>query len=60
MYIGPTISKYHLIENSVYLNTYPNNVQQAIKEYPIAAKLFIDIEKFIKEIVKEIEYITVY
>lgn len=45
MYIGPTISKYHLIENSVYLNTYLNNVQQAIKEYPIAAKLFIDIEK---------------
>ena len=45
IYIGPTILKYHLIENSVYLNTYPNNIQQAIKEYPIADRLFIDTEK---------------
>ncbi|AVQ16359.1 hypothetical protein C4N16_01910 [Fusobacterium gonidiaformans ATCC 25563] len=45
IYIGPTISKYHLLENSVYLNIYPNNVQEAIQEYPIAAKLFIEIEK---------------
>ena len=32
MYIGPTISKYHLIENSVYLNIYPNIKNTNLKQ----------------------------
>ena len=44
IYIGPTISAFSLQENTVFVNEYPFNVQEAIKKYPLTEKLFINIE----------------
>lgn len=44
IYIGPSISKYNLQENSIYLNKYPNNVTDAINEYPTIKELMLDIK----------------
>lgn len=44
IYIGPTIPKYNLQENSIYVNKYPNNINEAIKEYPTIKGLMIDIK----------------
>lgn len=44
IYIGPTIPKYNLQENSIYVNKYPNNINEAIKEYPTIKGLLIDIK----------------
>lgn len=44
IYIGPTIAAFSLQENTVFVNEYPFNVQEAIKKYPLTEKLFIDIE----------------
>ena len=44
IYIGPTIAAFSLQENTVFVNEYPFNVQEAIKKYPLTEKLFINIE----------------
>ena len=44
IYIGPTIAAFSLQENTVFINEYPFNVQEAIKKYPLTEKLFINIE----------------
>ena len=44
IYIGPTIAAFSLQENSIFVNEYPFNVQEAIKKYPLTEKLFINIE----------------
>ena len=44
IYIGPTIAAFSLQENTVFVNGYPFNVQEAIKKYPLTEKLFINIE----------------
>ena len=44
IYIGPTIVAFSLQENTVFVNEYPFNVQEAIKKYPLTEKLFINIE----------------
>ena len=44
IYIGPTIAAFSLQENTVFVNEYPFNVQEAIKKYPLTEKLFINVE----------------
>ena len=44
IYIGPTIAAFSLQENTIFVNEYPFNVQEAIKKYPLTEKLFINIE----------------
>lgn len=44
IYIGPTIAAFSLQENSIFVNEYPFNVQEAIKKYPLTEKLFINVE----------------
>ena len=44
IYIGPPIAAFSLQENTVFVNEYPFNVQEAIKKYPLTEKLFINIE----------------
>lgn len=44
IYIGPTIVAFSLQENTVFVNEYPFNVQEAIKKYPLTEKLFINVE----------------
>ena len=44
IYIGPTIAAFSLQENTIFVNEYPFNVQEAIKKYPLTEKLFINVE----------------
>ena len=44
IYIGPTIAAFSLQENTVFVNEYPFNIQEAIKKYPLTEKLFINVE----------------
>lgn len=44
MYIGPTIAEFSLQEYTIFVNGYPTNIEEAIKKYPIAEKLFINVE----------------
>ena len=44
IYIGPTITAFSLQENTIFVNEYPFNVQEAIKKYPLTEKLFINVE----------------
>lgn len=44
MYIGPTIAEFSLQEYTIFVNGYPSNIEEAIKKYPIAEKLFIKVE----------------
>lgn len=44
IYIGPTIAALSLQENTIFVNEYPFNVQEAIKKYPLTEKLFINVE----------------
>lgn len=44
IYIGPTIAKYNLQENSTYIKKYPHNVIEAIKEFPTIKMLMLDIK----------------
>ncbi|MCF2639390.1 MAG: hypothetical protein SOR11_07390 [Fusobacterium sp.] len=43
IYLGPSIRKYGLMTNTVYLGDFPSNVEEAIKEFPEIAPLFIEI-----------------
>lgn len=45
IYIGPTIAKYNLQENSIYIKIYPQNVNEAIQEFPLIKKLMVDIKE---------------
>lgn len=42
IYIGPTIPKYNLQENTIFINKYPENVEVAIKEYPDVKSLMLN------------------
>ena len=44
IYIGPTIAEFSLQEYTIFVNGYPSNIEEAIKKYPIAEKLFINVE----------------
>lgn len=44
IYIGPTIAKYNLQENSTYMKKYPHNVNEAIEEFPTIRALMLDIK----------------
>lgn len=44
IYIGPTIAGFSLQEYTIFVNGYPSNIEEAIKKYPIAEKLFINVE----------------
>lgn len=44
IYIGPTIAKYNLQENSTYIKIYPQNVNEAIQEFPLIKILMLDIK----------------
>lgn len=43
MYLGPSIRKYGLLTNTVYLGDFPSNIEEAIKEFPEIAPLFVEI-----------------
>lgn len=43
IYLGPSIRKYGLMTNTVYLGDFPLNVENAIKEFPEITSLFIEI-----------------
>ena len=45
IYIGPTILAYNLAENTIFINSFPENVNKAIEKYPIINNLMIDIDK---------------
>ena len=44
IYIGPTIAEFSLQEYTIFVSGYPSNIEEAIKKYPIAEKLFINVE----------------
>lgn len=44
IYIGPTIAEFSLQEYTIFVNGYPSNIEETIKKYPIAEKLFINVE----------------
>ena len=43
MYLGPSIRKYGLTTNTVYLGDFPSNVEDAIKEFPEITSLFLEV-----------------
>lgn len=45
MYIGPTILAYNLVENTVFIDSFPENINKAIEKYPTINNLMIDIDK---------------
>ena len=45
IYIGPTILAYNLVENTVFIDSFPENINEAIEKYPIISNLMIDIDK---------------
>ena len=45
MYIGPTILVYNLAENTVFIDSFPEKINEAIEKYPIISNLMIDIDK---------------
>lgn len=44
IYIGPTFPKYNLQENSVFINKFPANIDEAIEKYPTIKSLMLDIK----------------
>ena len=38
------IAEFSLQEYTIFVNGYPSNIEEAIKKYPIAEKLFINVE----------------
>ena len=45
IYIGPTILAYNLVENTVFIDSFPENINKAIEKYPTINNLMIDIDK---------------
>ena len=45
IYIGPTILAYNLTENTIFIDSFPENINKAIKKYPTINNLMIDIDK---------------
>ena len=45
IYIGPTILAYNLAENTIFIDSFPENINKAIEKYPTINNLMIDIDK---------------
>ena len=45
IYIGPTILAYNLVENTVFIDSFSEKINEAIEKYPIISNLMIDIDK---------------
>ena len=45
IYIGPTILAYNLVENTVFIDSFPENINKVIEKYPTINNLMIDIDK---------------
>ena len=45
IYIGPTILAYNLTENTIFIDSFPENINKAIEKYPTINNLMIDIDK---------------
>ena len=45
IYIGPTILAYNLVENTVFIDSFPENINKAIEKYPTINNLMINIDK---------------
>jgi len=45
IYIGPTILAYNLAENTIFIDSFPENINKAIEKYSIISNLMIDIDK---------------
>lgn len=45
IYIGPTILTYNLVENTVFIDSFSEKINEAIEKYPIISNLMIDIDK---------------
>ena len=45
IYIGPTILAYNLVENTVFIDSFSEKINEAIEKYPIISNLIIDIDK---------------
>ena len=45
IYIGPTILAYNLTENTIFIDSFPENINKAIEKYPAINTLMIDIDK---------------
>ena len=45
IYIGPTILAYNLVENTDFIDSFSEKINEAIEKYPIISNLMIDIDK---------------
>lgn len=45
IYVGPTISKFGLIRNQVFLNGLPGHIKALLEEYPAASQLIVPLEE---------------